>query len=149
MNDAQRLTRLLRNELMLQTRHCQLLEAQQRALTACDRTRFMSLQSDYTALVGRLKAQAETRSANGETIAMLLDALPAEQRATPFARRDTLAETLERARNLCKRSEMLISNELAYMAFTLDLFVEAGRRADVSYGGNGRLGRRRLLDRRA
>ena len=149
MNDAQRLTRLLRNELMLQTRHCQLLEAQQRALIACDRTRFMALQSEYTALVARLKAQAEARSADGETIAMMLDALPEAQRVAPAALRDTLAQTLERAQSLCKRSEMLISNELAYMAFTLELFVEAGRRADVSYGGNGRLGRRRLLDRRA
>ncbi len=156
MTDAQRLTRLLRDEIALQTQHCRLLEAQQRALADCDRPGFMGLQPEYAALVEQLKAQAEARgsllcdAAGGETtVAALVEALPESQRPAPAALRDTLARTLARAQDLCRRNEALIHNELEYMAFTLDLFVEAGRRADINYGGGGRLGRRKLLDRRA
>jgi len=48
-----------------------------------------------------------------------------------------------------QRNEMLIRNELNYLAFSLDLFVEAGRAAGQSYGGGAMLGARMGLDRRA
>ena len=46
------------------------------------------------------------------------------------------------------RNQSLINNELNYIAFMLDLFVEAGRSAETGYGA-GSMGPRLLLDRRA
>ncbi len=156
MTDDKQLTRLLREELALQTRHCRLLEAQERALVTCDRPRFTRLQDEYAALLGQFQAQAQARAAllrdaDGAqtTVAAALEALPEAARPGPAALRDTLARTLGRAGELCRRNERLIRSELDYIAFSLDLFVEAGRRADACYGGGGRVGRRKLLDRRA
>ena len=155
MTDVLRLTRLLREELALQNRHCRLLEAQQRTLIACDRDRFCALQDEYAALVERLEAQCAARDrilrdAQGQpmTVTALIDTLPEVKRPLLLALRDDLARVLEQARDLCRRNQTLIQNELNFMAFSLDLFVEAGRRADASYGGGGWV-RRKLLDRTA
>lgn len=155
MTDVLRLTRLLREELALQNRHCRLLEAQQRALIACDRDRFCGLQGEYAALVERLEAQCETRTAllrdaDGQpaTVTGLVSMLPEGKRPLLLALRDDLGRVLEQAQDLCRRNQTLIQNELNFMAFSLDLFVEAGRRADATYGGGCRM-RRKLLDRTA
>lgn len=153
MRDTNQLARLLREELKLQTRHCKLLEAQQRALIACDRARFCVLQDEYTALLALLDGQAKKRQEMmrdeaGEpvTLSACMEGLSARQQATLAGIRDELKRTLERAQGLCGRNQRLIQNELNYIAFSLDLFVEAGRRADVNYGGS-RWGGRKLLDR--
>ena len=147
MTDAKHIAQLLRQELKLQTRHCKLLEAQQRALIACDRARFRALQDEYTRLLGHLEAQAQARQAamqdaQGEAVTLpaFLETLPAPEQATFAGLRDSLKRTLERAQALCRRNTQLIQNELDYIAFSLDLFVEAGRQADLKYGGS-RLGR--------
>ncbi len=65
---------------------------------------------------------------------------------------DGLRETLDRVQTLTRRNKTLIQNELDYFAFTLDLFVEAGRSADRATAPrmrSGRLTGRLLLDRRA
>ena len=68
---------------------------------------------------------------------------------------DSLRRTLEQVQSLTRRNGTLIQNELDYLAFSLDLFVEAGRSADNGYGTNpiqsraGRAASLLLLDRRA
>ncbi len=155
MTDAGPLVPLLREELKLQARHCRLLEAQQSALMACDRPRFCALHTEYVRLLEQLEAQAQARQAamqdgdgNAVTLAALLETLPARQQTTLTGLRDALRRTLERAQGLCRSNQHFIQNELDYFTFSLDLFVEAGRRADTCYGGRS-WGRRKLLDRRA
>ncbi|MBV9850803.1 MAG: flagellar protein FlgN [Armatimonadetes bacterium] len=155
MTDATQLARLLREELRLQTRHCKLLEAQQRALIACDRNTFCGLQDEYAQLLVHLEATTQARQeamqdeqGKAVPLAALMEGLPARQQTLLAGVRDNLRRTLERAQELCRRNQQLIQNELAYIAFSLDLFVEAGRRADLRYGGS-RCGGRKMLDRRA
>jgi hypothetical protein len=156
MIDPQPLTHLLREELALQTRHCRLLETQQAALMNCDRSRFAAVQQEYAALAERLKVQTEARLAlmcdeDGHALpfSVLLEALPETDRKQIVRLRERVQGVLEHAQGLCRRNEKLIQNELRYIAFALELFVDAGRRADNGYGGRGLLARRRLLDRRA
>lgn len=59
-----------------------------------------------------------------------------------------LSKTVDQNRVLSARNEQLINNELKYIAFMLDLFVEAGRSAEAGYGVGSGVGRL-LLDRRA
>ena len=153
MTDAGHLAALLREELRLQTRHCKLLEAQQRALVACDRNQFCALQGAHIDLLAQLEAQAQARQAamqdedgSALTLTVLMESLPARPQAVLAGLRDSLKRTLERSQELCRRNRQLIQNELDYLTFSLDLFVEAGRRDDASYGGH-RWGRRKLLDR--
>ena len=158
MTDTQQILKVLRDELTLQTRHCKLLEAQEQALLACDRERFTVLQVEHAEMLPALEAQdallRETlRGEDGDllTLSALKEILP------PNSLRgleDRLRQTLERVQTLSSRNQTLIQNELKYLAFTLDLFVEAGRNADIGYGPkgrsyNGRLTGRMLLDRRA
>lgn len=156
MTDAQQLTQCLRQQWTLQTQHCQLLEAQGRALLACDRPRFCALQEDYARLLLALEKQEAERTnlmrdAEGNPCALpaLMEQFPERARLRLAALRDGLRGTLEQAQDLSRRNQRLIRNELDYMAFTLDLFVEAGRSADAAYGGLGAAGGRMLLDRRA
>jgi hypothetical protein len=156
MISAQELTHLLREELVLQTQHCRHLEAQQRALLTCDRVAFRRLQQEYASLTARLEEQAKVRAAamtdqSGQvlTLTAVLECIPEGKRFSLVSLRDTLRRTIERAQTLCRENERLIKNELNYFAFALELFVEAGKRADIAYGGGGTWGRRKLLDRRA
>ena len=158
MTDTKQILKVLRDELTLQTRHCKLLEAQEQALLSCDRERFAALQEEHAQMLPALELQdAEVRDAlqdddgNSLTLSALKELLP------PNSLRDLeerLRQTLERVQTLSRRNQTLIQNELKYLAFTLDLFVEAGRSADNGYGpqsrsGGGRLTGRLLLDRRA
>lgn len=145
---------VLRDELHLQTRHRQLLESQQAALLACDRARFCALHDDYSALLVELNAQQDVRKAilrhdDGSplTLTLLLELLPETscRRLRPV--RESLQRTLERVQALNRQNQQLIENELNYIAFSLDLCVEAGRKNDNGYGGGG--GGRLLLDRSA
>ena len=154
MTNEQQLLKNLRQEWALQTRHCQLLEAEGRALLACDRERYIGLQAEHVALLAQIQAQAEAREAlmqdvdgNPCTLSALLDQLSDRGRRLMEPLRDGLHRTLTKAQELSKRNEGLITNELKYIAFMLDLYVEAGRSAQASYGGG--YGRRLLLDRRA
>jgi len=158
MPNTQMLITLLKQEQTLRARHCQVLEAQQRALLACDRARFMALEPDHADLLVKLEEQETARRSaltddNGEpvTLSAVLEEMGETTRAfrTLATVRDTLRETIERSRTLMQRNEMLIRNELNYLAFSLDLFVEAGRAAGQSYGGGAMLGGRLGLDRRA
>ncbi len=156
MNDAQQLTQCLRRQWALQTQHCRLLEAQGQALIACDRPRFCALQAEYDRLLAALEEQDAVRSAlmcdaDGRacTLTALMGQFPDGTRLRLTALRDGLRATLEKAQDLARRNQRLIQNELDYMAFTLDLFVEAGRSADAAYGGLGMAGGRLFLDRRA
>lgn len=152
----------LRDELALQTCHLKLLEAQQLALLACDRGRFTALQDEYALVLVQLEAQDASRRAaltdeNGESISLaaLKEDCTSRNKTTLQALEDSLRRTLEQVQGLTRRNQTLIQNELNYLAFSLDLFVEAGRSADNGYGaGRGGHGGRRLsslllLDRRA
>ena len=132
---------VLRAELALQTRHGNLLEAQQLALLACDRPRFAALQEDYAQVVVQLEAQDTARKAalqdeNGQ--ALTLSAI--KDRALPkdlpklASLEESLRQALDKVQALTRRNQTLIQNELDYLAFSLDLFVEAGRTADNGYG---------------
>lgn len=156
MTDTKRILQVLRDELALQTRHCKLLEAQEQALLGCDRGRFAALQEEHCAMLAALEAQDDARrgaltdDAGGPlTLSALKEMLPAESLRGLPALEDGLRRTLERVQALTRSNQKLIQNELNYLAFTLDLFVEAGRTADNGYGGGGRLTGRLLLDRRA
>jgi hypothetical protein len=158
MPDTKKILKALRDELTLQTRHRKLLEAQEQALLTCNRTRFATLQEEYVELLLLLEAQDTARKSvliddKGEplTLSMLKEFLP------PNRLRDLeegLRRTLEQVQTLTCRNQILIQNELKYLAFTLDLFVEAGRNADTGYGPQSRdrsgwQTGRLLLDRRA
>ena len=126
------IVKTLRDELALQTRHVKLLESQQLALLACDRARFTALQDEYALVLVQLEAQEARRNAAltddaGEPV--LLSVLKMESEANHHALQaveDALRETLETVQGLTRRNQTLIQNELDYLAFSLDLFVEAG-----------------------
>lgn len=158
MPDTQTLISILKQEQILRLRHCKLLEAQGRALLACDRARFGKLESDHADLLVQMAAQETARQSaltdeggEAQTLSAILEEMEENSRArrTLTMLRDTLRETVERSRTLMQRNEMLIRNELNYLAFSLDLFVEAGRTAGQSYGGGATLSPRLGLDRRA
>ena len=153
MPETKQILKVLRDELALQTRHCRLLEAQEQALLACNRVRFAALQDEHAQMLAALEIQDAARCAvlindNGEalTLSALKETIPAKSLRTL---EEGLRRTLERVQTLTRCNQMLIKNELNYFAFTLDLFVEAGRAADNGYGGGARPLARLLLDRRA
>jgi hypothetical protein len=156
MADPQKVLKLLRDELDLQTRHMKLLEAQQSALLACDRPRFCEMHAEQQLMFQLLDAQqtaceAELQDSNGNLIAIsaLMERCPEKQQRALGLVRESLIKTINRVQDLGEQNKQLIENELEYIAFTLDLFVEAGRKAKNDYGGFGSLRGRMLLDRRA
>ncbi len=161
MPDTKHVLKMLRDELSLQTRHRKLLEAQEQALLACDRARFAGLQVEYAQMLAELEAQDDARKVamigeEGEplTLSELKENVSLASRAKLDALGDMLRETLGRVQTLTRRNKTLITNELDYIAFTLDLFVEAGRSNDVGYGPQRggdytRLTGRLMPDRRA
>lgn len=155
-HDTKHVIKVLREELALQTQHRKLLEAQEQALLACDRARFVALQVEHARMLGQLEAQdAACREALRDnagspvTLSALKATAPAGSLRALTALEDGLQGTLTQVQALTRRNKTLIQNELDYLAFTLDLFLEAGRCADAGYGGNGRMAGRLLLDRRA
>ena len=154
MLEPTKILQTLRNELALQTRHYRLLEAQQLALFACDRARFVSLQEEHSLLLLELEAQDVLRrevlkdeSGAPLTMSMLREVVPAAALPGLTGLEDSLRWAVGQVQELTRRNRILIQNELDYLAFTLDLFVEAGRCADNCYGGAGRANGRFLLDR--
>jgi hypothetical protein len=160
--NIKQIIKALRDELALQTRHLKLLESQQLALLACDRVRFTALQDDYALVLVQLEAQDTARRAamtgeDGEpvTLSALKEHCTERNQSVLQALEDSLRRTLDGVQLLTKRNQTLIQNELDYLAFSLDLFVEAGRSADNGYGANcarsraGRAASLLLLDRRA
>ena len=161
-SNIKQILKVLREELALQTRHLKLLESQQLALLACDRVRFTALQDDYAVVLVQLEAQDTGRRAvlvgeDRQPLTLsLLKALCSERTQSILQTlEDSLRCTLDQAQLLTKRNQTLIQNELDYLAFSLDLFVEAGRSADNGYGANcvrnraGRAASLLMLDRRA
>jgi len=156
MPEPKQILQVLRDELALQKRHCKLLESQEQALLSCDRGRFAALQEEHCGMLAALEAQDGARRAalrDEAGVPLTLSALKemlseSSLRGLP-ALEDGLRGTLERVHALTRSNQKLIQNELNYLAFTLDLFVEAGRTADNGYGGSGRITGRLLLDRRA
>jgi hypothetical protein len=153
MPDPQRILKLLRDELDLQRRHCKLLEAQQNALLVCDRPRFCGMRAEQDLMLALLAAQqtvreAELEDGNGNVVGItaLIEQLPARQRRAYELVVDSLLSVAGRVQELSIQNKKLIENEMAYIAFALDLFVEAGRKARTVYGGSFRP--RLLLDRR-
>ena len=160
--NIKQIIKVLRDELALQTRHLKLLESQQLALLACDRVRFTALQDDYALVLVQLEAQDTARRAamageDGEpvTLPVLKEHCTERNQSVLQTLEDSLRRTLDQVQLLTKRNQTLIQNELDYLAFSLDLFVEAGRSADNGYGNNraqsraGRAASLLLLDRRA
>lgn len=154
MPDTRRIMQTLRDELTLQTRHLALLEAQEMALLSCDRARFAQAQEEHALLAAALEAQDAARRAAltddaGEplSLARLKETAPEASLRGLAPLETSLRETLDRVQTLARRNRALIQNELTYFAFTLDLFVEAGRASAGGYGG-GRTGLL-MLDRRA
>lgn len=161
-SNIKQILKVLREELALQTRHLKLLESQQLALLACDRVRFTALQDDYAVVLVQLEAQDTGRRAvlvgeDRQPLTLsLLKALCSERTQSILQTlEDSLRRTLDQVQLLTKRNQTLIQNELDYLAFSLDLFVEAGRSADNGYGTNcvrnraGRAASLLMLDRRA
>jgi|GEM_PF-1128381 len=161
-SNIKQILKVLREELALQTRHLKLLESQQLALLACDRVRFTALQDDYAVVLVQLEAQDTGRRAvlvgeDRQPLTLsLLKALCSERTQSILQTlEDSLRCTLDQVQLLTKRNQTLIQNELDYLAFSLDLFVEAGRSADNGYGANcvrsraGRAASLLMLDRRA
>ena len=161
-SNIKQILKVLREELVLQTRHLKLLESQQLALLACDRVRFTALQDDYAVVLVQLEAQDTGRRAvlvgeDRQPLTLsLLKALCSERTQSILQTlEDSLRCTLDQVQLLTKRNQTLIQNELDYLAFSLDLFVEAGRSADNGYGANcvrnraGRAASLLMLDRRA
>jgi hypothetical protein len=155
MPNAANILKVLRDELALQSRHCKLLEAQEAALMSCDRAQFFHLQSEHTRLLPLLEAQQEARQAilrddEGQpcTLSVLIESCPDASRRALTGAGESLRVILGRIQLLSARNQQLVENELKYLAFTLELFVEAGRSADRGYGGR-MPGSRLLLDRRA
>lgn len=160
MTDIKPILRVLRDTLKLYTRHCRLLEAQEQALLLCNRERFTSLQTEHAHLLIDLEAQESVRRAamtgeDGEplTLSALKMAASTGQQRELETLEENLRSALDRISLLSCRNKLMIQNELEYFAFTLDLFVEAGRSADSGYGpgagGGVRPPARLLLDRRA
>ncbi len=158
MPSPQQIAAVLKQEHALRLRHCQILEAQGRALLACDRPRFVALEAEHADLLVLLDAQKAARqdvlvddAGHPQTLTFLMEAMPesARPRRTLEGLRTALLEAADRAQTLARRNEMLIQNELNYLAFALDLFVEAGRTASSGYGGRALIGGRLGLDRRA
>ena len=156
MADPQKVLTLLRTELEIQTRHKKLLETQQEALLACDRPRFCGMKAEQDLMIQLLDAQKTAREAelaepNGNLLAIsaLMERCPEKQQRALGLVRDSLIKTISRVQELSEQNTQLIENELEYIAFTLDLFVEAGRKADILYGGRSLNGCRLLLDRLA
>ncbi len=154
MLEPKKILQVLRAELALQTRHCRLLEAQELALLSCDRAKFVSLQEEHSLMLLELEAQDILRrdtlkdeAGTALTITMLREFLPLGSLPSLTALEDSLRLAVDRVQELTRRNRVLIQNELDYLAFTLDLFVEAGRCADTCYGGSGRASGRLLLDR--
>ena len=160
--NIKQIIKVLRDELALQTRHLKLLESQQLALLACDRVRFTALQDDYALVLVQLEAQDTARRAamtgeDGEPVTLSAVKAQCSERNQSVLQtlEDSLRRTLDGVQLLTKRNGTLIQNELDYLAFSLDLFVEAGRSADNGYGANrvqsraGRAASLLLLDRRA
>ncbi len=160
--NIKQIIKVLRDELALQMRHWKLLESQQLALLACDRVRFAALQDDYALVLVQLEAQDTARRAamtdeDGEpvTLSVLKKHCTERNQSVLQTLEDSLRRALDGVQLLTKRNQTLIQNELDYLAFSLDLFVEAGRSADNGYGANcvrsraGRAASLLLLDRRA
>lgn len=152
MPNAAHLLKVLRDELALQTRHCKLLEAQEAALLACDRARFFVLQTEHMQLLPLLQAQEEARKTvlrddSGQpcTLGVLAALCPEANRRALTQMGESLRQTLGRIQTLTERNQQLVENELKYLAFTLELFVEAGRSADRGYGYGGRTASHRML----
>lgn len=158
MPSLPQLIAVLKQEHALRLRHCRLLEAQGRALLACDRARFMALETEHAALLVEMEAQAVRRqevladdTGTPQTLTQLLETMPEDTRPRRALEslRDALLAAASRAQTLARRNEMLIQNELNYLTFALDLFVEAGRTANRGYGGRALIGGCLGLDRRA
>lgn len=158
MPSLPQLIAVLKQEHALRLRHCRLLEAQGRALLACDRARFIALETEHAALLVEMEAQAVRRqevladdTGAPQTLSHWLETMPddARPRRALESLRDALFAAASRAQTLARRNEMLIQNELNYLTFALDLFVEAGRTANRGYGGRALIGGCLGLDRRA
>ena len=154
--DEKKIVKVLQDELTLQLAHRRLLSAQEKALIQCNRPRFCELQAEYVKLVADLERQQTMRESLlvdrlgmpctfGDISAQLSD------RARPiFDRlRTELAKTIQSIRQMTERNQRLIQNELDYITFTLDLFVDIGRNTSNKYYGFASTGGRMLLDRRA
>jgi hypothetical protein len=159
MAEAKKILKVLQDQLQIQTRHIRLLEAQQCALLACDRPRFCELQEEHASLLALLEKQEAARCAvmcdqagNTVSLSKLLEGIPQNDHRNILAVSDSLKSALDRVRLLGQQNQQMIQNELEYLAFTLDLFMEAGRKADNThaYGGSRpTVGTRMFLDRRA
>lgn len=153
MIDPQALLKALRLHWALHQRHCKLLKAQQSALLACDREKFCALQPEHDLLVQQVQQQEEALrvliqggAGSAATLSAQLACLPERTRRPLQAVQSGLLRTLQETRALSERNAQLIQNELHYLDYTLDLFIDAGRAADAGYGGRGPMRGRLLLD---
>ena len=106
-------------------------------------------------MLGQLEMQDQARRAalttpdGPVTIASIIKAAEGQSQRILSQLRGDLGRLLERVQALSHQNEQLLQNELDYIAFTLDLVVEAGRKGDSPYGGGVALAGRMGLDRRA
>lgn len=130
--------KLLKGELSLQKRHIKLLQAQNEALIACDRPRFFQLFQGYSEFLKELEQHAAKRDTAlaGTPLASLTAEWPDEDAGQAKKISDDIRDALARAKEISAQNQKLISRELTYIDFLLNLYVEAGRRS-ASYANSG------------
>lgn len=138
MDTSKDVIKLLKGELALQKRHIKLLQAQNEALVACDRPRFFQLFEGYSAFLKELEVHAGTRdkALGGVPLASITAQWPDEDSGQAKKLSDEIRKALARAREVSAQNQKLISRELTYIDFLLNLYVEAGRRS-ASYANSG------------
>ena len=138
MYTSKEVIKLLKGELALQKRHIKLLQAQNEALIACDRPRFFQLFEGYSAFLKELEQHAAKRDTAlaGAPLAGLTDEWPDEDSAQAKKLSEEIRNALFLAKEISARNQKLISRELTYIDFLLNLYVEAGRRS-ASYANSG------------
>lgn len=138
MHSGKDTIKLLREELGLQKRHVKLLQAQNEALVACDRPRFFQLFEEYSRFLVELERHSVRRNKalGGLSLVEASAEWPDDEAGQAKKVSGEIKRALERAKEISAQNQKLISRELTYIDFLLNLYVEAGRRS-ASYANSG------------
>ena len=136
---------LLRRELALQKRHLQLVKEQNSALIAGDRARFERLHRAYVRFVTELDAQCSDRTktfgCSMTPIILLFYGWSGAERSAGVALATAVHQVLAEIQDVVNQNNTLIGNELRYIEFMLDTYIEAGRKTN-GYARQGLFPRR-------
>ena len=153
MTDSYKIIDTMRRELALQRRYLKLLDLQKTSLLACDRKKFTELQPEQETIVATLAANQDLRQklfrmSDGQPVKLsdLLPTMPQRLRDAAVELREELKRVVADVTRISDENQTLIENELGYISFMMDSYVDASRKAD-KYAGL-RSGRRLMLDKR-